>query len=75
MYTQLKNRTIASHPSINDLNGISPLLFLPEFSTEEQVTQELALRLEEQMTLGKISNQDLKTITKLRFHFPKNLEV
>jgi len=71
MCTQLKNGTIASHPSINDLNGISPL-FLPEFSTEEQVTQELALRLEEQMTLGKISDEDLKTITKCRFHFPKN---
>ena len=71
MCTQLKNGTIASHPSINDLNGISPL-FLPEHSEEERVTQELALRLEEQMVLGKISDEDMKTITKCRFHFPKN---
>ena len=71
MCTQLKNGTIASHPSVNDLNGISPL-FLPEQSDEEKVTQELALRLEEQMVLGKISDEDMKTITKCRFHFPKN---
>jgi len=71
MCTQLKNGTIASHPSVNDLNGISPL-FLPERSDEERVTQELALRLEEQMILGKISDSDLKTITKCRFHFPNN---
>jgi len=71
MCTQLKNGTIASHPSVNDLNGVSPL-FLPERSDEERVTQELALRLEEQMILGKISDSDLKTITKCRFHFPNN---
>jgi len=71
MCTQLKNGTIASHPSVNDLNGVSPL-FLPERSDEERVTQELALRLEEQMVLGKISDSDLKIITKCRFHFPNN---
>ena len=71
MCTQLKNGTIASHPSVNDLNGISPL-FLPERSEEERVTQELALRLEEQMVLGKISDADMRTITKCRYHFPNN---
>jgi len=71
MCTQLKNGTIASHPSVNDLNGVSPL-FLPERSDEERVTQELAMRLEEQMILGKISDSDLKIITKCRFHFPNN---
>jgi len=71
MCTQLKNGTIASHPSVNDLNGISPF-FLPERSDEERVTQELALRLEEQMALGKINDADMKTITKCRHHFPNN---
>ena len=71
MSTQIKNGCIMSQPSVNDINGISPF-FLPDQASEERLGHELALRLEEQLVLGKISDTDLKTITKCKIHFAKN---
>jgi len=71
MATQMKNGIIMSHPSVNDINGLSPF-FLPDTAGEERLSSELSLRLEEQMVLGKINEADLKTITKCKIHFAKN---
>jgi len=71
MCTQMKNGIITSHPSVNDINGISPL-FLPDQAVEDRLGSDLALRLEEQLVLGKISDDDLKIITKCKIYFPKN---
>jgi len=71
MCTQMKNGIITSHPSVNDINGISPL-FLPDQAAEDRLGSDLALRLEEQLVLGKISDEDLKMITKCKIYFPKN---
>jgi len=71
MCTQMKNGIITSHPSVNDINGVSPL-FLPDQAAEDRLGSDLALRLEEQPVLGKISDDDLKIITKCKIYFPKN---
>jgi len=71
MSTQMKNGIIMSHPSVNDINGMSPF-FLPDTAGEERISSDLALRLEEQLVLGKINETDLKTITKCKIHFAKN---
>ena len=71
MATQMKNGIIMSSPSINDINGMSPL-FLPDQASEERLSGEVALRLEEQMSMNKITESDLKLITKCKIHFPKN---
>ena len=71
MCTHIKNGIIASHPSVSDINGISPF-FLPDQSEDDRIGYELALRLEEQMSHGKISDADLKIITKCKIQFPNN---
>jgi len=71
MSTQIKNGCLMSMPSVNDINGVSPF-FLPDQASDERLSHELALRLEEQLVLGKINDSDLKTITKCKIHFPKN---
>jgi len=71
MCTQIKNGTIPSHPSVNDINGISPF-FIHDLSNEEQMSQDLSLRLEDQMKLGKISDTDMKAIIKFCYHIPQN---
>lgn len=63
MSTQIKNGCIMR---------VSPF-FLPDQAAEERLSHELALRLEEQLVLGKIKNSDLRTITKI--HFPKKWRV
>ena len=69
--TQLKNGCITSQPSVHDINGLSPF-FLPHQAADERLNQDLALRLEEQLSFGKINESDLKMITKCKIHFPKN---
>ena len=71
MATQMKNGIIMSSPSTNSINGMSPL-FLPDQASEEQLSREVALQLEEQMSMNKITKSDLKLITKCKIHFPKN---
>ena len=71
MSTQMKNGIITSHPSVNDINRMSPL-FLPDQAVEERLSSDLDLRLEEQLVLGKISDSDMKTITRCKINFPKN---
>ena len=70
--TNLKNGIIASHPTPKDINGLSPF-FLPDQAEDERLGQDLALRLTEQLSLGKINESDLRAITKCRYHFPKNV--
>ena len=71
MATQMKNGIIMSSPSTNNINGMSPL-FLPDQASEERLSGEVALRLEEQMSMNKITESDLRLITKCKIHFPKN---
>jgi len=71
MCTQIKNGCVLSQPSVNDINGVSPF-FVPDQALEERLSHDLALRLEEQLVLGKINDSDLKIITKCKVHFPKN---
>jgi len=56
--TQLKNGCITSQPSVNDINGLSPF-FLPHQAADERLNQDLALRLEELLSFGKINEADL----------------
>lgn len=71
MCTLMKNGIITSHPSVNDINGVSPLLS-PDQAVEDHLGSDLSLHLEEQLVLGKISDDDLKIITKCKTYFPKN---
>ena len=65
----LRNGGIASTPKITSITNLSPFLLPPE-SSDNDSSSELLFRLNETAALGKLSEKDIMTLTKMEATLP-----
>ena len=69
MCASIKQGALASQPSHIEINGLTPFC-TPNENKDDKLDQATILYMSEQMSLGKVSTEDVKRITKLSITFP-----
>ena len=69
MCASIKQGALASQPSHIEINGLTPFC-TPNENKDDKLDQATLLYMSEQMSLGKVSAEDVKRITKLSITFP-----